>query len=529
MRKCFNKLFIIIFMSLFMLKNVNALEVYSSNYNTYYQRSQHTYAWHDLQDFHWTNFAPAIYILYNDYEDAKKEEAWNFDEKYTRPWTLDNKDYYLTLCADLIYDFWPVKTYNIVSLSDSTYLKEDIKGHINAIVKHSYPFVSEDDMIRDLVNNGVLVETNNINGEKIYTAKKNVEDELELTYTINKDELLSAIQLALYYYTDNDKVDEVYYNTAILSTNFSVLDRSANYTESGYYEEVNNNINAVYDYLISLEDNDYYEPVKINNIVANEKNELIISLINEDNISNLKIKVQENNEVIADVNIKELKTDKFHNYILPLNKVNDRSNVEVTLAGSVYKENEVLVFEALDGKEISQTLVGLSSTNIPIQENLVKPSNYFKLNDLSISKSASKEVVGENETLTYEIVVKNESNKTLENIELVDELSEYFEIINTDGRIDNNKIIWDFSLLPHEEKKFKIDIKVKEKIKDTNVINTVKSFLYNMENDASVNVNIIKNPQTGNMTDLGLLFGISIIGIVIFVKKSSIKKKLFKI
>ncbi len=529
MRKNFNKIILLIFMSLFMIKNVSALQVYSSNYNTYYQRSQHTYAWHDLQDTHWTNFAPAIYILYNNYEDASREEEWNFDEKYTRPWTIDNKDYYLTLCADLIYDFWPVKTYNVVSLSDSTYLNAEIKGHINAIVKHSYPFISEEEMVKELVTNGILVESTNTEGEKIYTAKKNIEEEQEVEYTINKDELLSAIQLALYYYTDNDKVDEVYYNTAILSTNFSVLDRSANYEVSGYYNTVNNNIEAVYNYLISLEDNNYYEPVKIEKIVANENNELIISLSNESNINNLKLKVKENNELIADVNVKDLIKDNFHNYILPLKNVNNINNVEVTLAGSVYKESEVLVFEALDGKENSQTLVGLASTDIPIQEKIVTPSNYVKLDDLNIKKTVDKEVVGPNENLTYEITIKNESDNLLENIQLVDEISEYFEIISTDGTINYNAIIWEFSLLPHEEKKVSAVLKLKDNIKDKSITNTVTGTMYNMKKSTNVNVDVIKNPKTGNFLNINLIFGISIIGLLGFLLKNNVKRKLFKI
>lgn len=456
--------------------SVNAEVAWSSNYNTYYQRSQHTYSWHESDEgTYWTRFAPAIYILYKDEADAKKDEEWDFFSKYKYPFTLDNNQYYLTLCADLVYDFWPVKQYNVVDITESTIIKEEIKGNLTAIARHAYPFITIDDMTDNLIKAGVLVETTNSAGQKIYTAKANTDkknlymsadnqvhfdksysdntesdvDETikmedseyyysteikyedgtytlvnptkyqwknaskdnekpdnsfvvgkytcysqgsescsspkhidkyvseavydKLEFTINRDELLSGTQMAIFNYTDPTKVDERYYQTVgTLSHNFPVIDRKANYDTDGYYPTVKNNIDAVYNYLIGLPaeenqktlrkaeaqfdeiENVYYFRLTLNG-KGSPKDELKADFMLDDT-------------VVASVDLTDDTLTSDGTYIFKTKKVKDIKNLKIRLSGKAYVENNVLAFEAQDGREDSQTLIGVKASYQEIEQ-----------------------------------------------------------------------------------------------------------------------------------------------------------------
>ncbi len=512
--------------SLCFIKEAYASEVYSAEYNTYYQRSQHTYAWHDLEDTHWSMFAPAIYIMYKDYEDASKNEEWNFTDKYKYPWSTSEDKYFLAFCADLIYDFWPVKKYEMMAIGSSTFLKEEIKKNLSGIVKHSYPFVPIEDMIAELLDAHILVETKNKDGKTIYTAVKNAEEVENLEYTIDKDELLSATQMAIYYFTDRDKVDKVYDKTALLSTNFHVIDRTRVYEEAGEYDAVRNNIEAVYNYLITLKE-DYTEPLAIKSAVKNDNNDLVVTLnYVPDNTNKLEIVLKDQDTVILQKKVAELKQDELGRIIVPIGEL-DYTKYQLVLQGTILLEDEVVAFEAENGPDKSQTLIGKANVETPVSAVYQKGIRAIRGSDILVKKIADKQIVGYNESFTYTIIVKNLSGTQLDDIVFHDELHPYFELVETDGVVNGRDISWNISLAPNEEKSLKVLVKVKEDVEQLEVKNVIRVNLYDMLQEQSVTVSIFENPKTGTTINfVGVSLGLGIMGLILYSYK---KNKLYRL
>lgn len=508
---------------------VQALEVYSSLYNSYYQRGQHTYSWHEGYRSH-SNTAPAAYILYKDQSDAENEEEWVFTDKYPLVYDAQkDNNYYIALCADLITLFRKDRTYNVVSLDDSTFIKEDVKKYLAGVIKNTYPFITVDDMTQRMLNAGYLVEYTTEDGQKYYTAKENA-DEQSVTRSIHMDELLAAAQAAVYYYTDPGKVDDYYYRTVgKLSSSYSVVITEHAYEDDDNYDEVQNNIDAAYNYLISLSSK-YIETAKIENVVANHNNELFILTNDIKDISSLSFVVRENDEVIAEKKLSDLQKNSDNYYVLPLDNVQDISKVKVSVSGNVYIENEVLVFEANDGYYDSQTLIGLGTSEVGVNKVYEEDMQILDNNSITLTKEVDNDFLMPGEAINFTIKVKNETNQVLKDIVLKDQVLAELEILDTDGGfVKDGYIVWNLGFEPYEEKVINIKANVKKKIDDVNLTNTVGIKMYNIDKVSSVNFTVKNNPNTGyyalSIIPIGILIGMG----VVIIKKSKNKNVIHKI
>ena len=282
-----------------------------------------------------------------------------FYENYNVPWTISEKAYFLAYCADVDIDIVRGSIYKRILLYDYKDFSDEDKESILGILYNSYPFISMDEMIKKLVDAGVLVQKK-FNHKIIYTVKSN---ELA-TKTITSDELVSAIQLAIHNFTNPGQITELYYKTAKLSSNTILRESNlwVNEYDAGYYEEVKNNIYEVYNYLITLKAKDISQ--YISEVQVKEKDDksytLYVKLNKEINDKDdLKIVVYEDDEKLVEHSLKDNQKDSDGNYVINVDSSYNKDKIKVAVEGQIYDTNAD-VYEAYEGNEVSQRLIGLS-------------------------------------------------------------------------------------------------------------------------------------------------------------------------
>lgn len=364
MKKYLKYLFVFLFsfiiMSSTMAEETKGEEFWLPYNNRYYQRSQHTYEFVEKSGTPHNDIAPAIYTIITDEEKANGD-TFKFADYYNVPWSVNESNYFLVYCADVDINIVRGTKYKRISLKDYEKFSNEEKEGIVGVLKNSYPYITVDEMIENLVKAGVL-EKKEVNYKTIYVAKDND----EATMSITSDELLSATQLAIHNFTNHGQITNVYYRTAQLQTD-TITKQSSLWTNiypSGNHEAVEKNIKAVYEYLITLKDTSISK--EISTIEVEQKNDksftLYIKLNTEVNDKDdLKIIVNEDLLKRAELNLKEAKINKDGFYVLDVNVPFDKEKINVKLTGNEYNSAIIDAYEAVDGIEASQTLVGLTS------------------------------------------------------------------------------------------------------------------------------------------------------------------------
>lgn len=338
---------------------------YVSEMNTYYQRSQHTYSFVGDDGVYHSSYAPSIYVLLDNKEEAANKEDWTFTDKYTIPWNTENNEYYIVYCADISRAATEQAEYRRVSVEDSTYLDKQTKERLIGILKNSYPYISVDEMKNRLLEKGILEEIEIGEGQKILAAKGNTKASRDITV----DELVTATQMAINYYTDPGTIEKAYFKTFSLSGK-SVLRSNNLWTNeypTGVYTAVDNNITAVMRYLLTLSDS-IPEEQKITKVSAsNSKNEVYVYLNHDlSKQDNFNIIITEDEKELGTYNLSEMKTREDGSFILTDVKSADLSKISVELNGTEYVEDRLFVYEAVEGELASQTMVGISTGRIAL-------------------------------------------------------------------------------------------------------------------------------------------------------------------
>ncbi len=331
--------------------------------NTYYERSQHTYSFYDSNGDYNKRYAPSIYVLLKNKEEAEITDIWAFTDKYSVPWKI-GEDYDIAFCANVEQAILEAVPYVKVSLNDTDVIEEKVKDNLRAIINNSYPYISKDKMIENLIKVGVLEEKTEEN-KQIIIAKDNT----LATESITIDELVTATQMAIYYYTNPNKIDKIYYSTEEL-TGRSVLKSLGlwkNEYTAGTYDAVEKNIMAVYNYLITLKenkDNDLIiSDIKANKIDSNYelkfKFNKIVSAADD-----LKLNIYYKDRVIKEVNINDLKYDD--GYMVSFTSDEDIKELKIKLEGTFYTNRDIFVYYDQSSDVSSQTLISASDGYINI-------------------------------------------------------------------------------------------------------------------------------------------------------------------
>lgn len=354
-------------------------ENYTNQEYLYYFMSQYSYSFHRttkyagevITNYNTDPYTPRLYMLVND-ESLVKTSSIDTFKNYT-PFNSTTSNYNVGYCADLENDMsysGSIK-YNKVRLSESDFWDESTRKKLSAIIKNSFPYITEEQMIDNLINAGVL-EYVDVNDDvqrmskKILTAKGFEEP----TTDISLSELVSAIQMAIYSYSNPGLVDDMYYNlhygSSIEKNMVSGYLDADIYKDNYNSEEIENNIKKVYEYLISLEDDELEHVQEIVISKASIKdNKLSVTLSNEVNSKdNLKISVIDDEKTYADVSLSELEYSDGA-YIIDNVDLEDLYDVKIRLYGSYRIENDAYVYEP-NNKVESQTLIGVSNSDIEV-------------------------------------------------------------------------------------------------------------------------------------------------------------------
>lgn len=336
-------------------------------------------------------------------------------------------NYELTYCAD--FDTSTVKDqfYKKVNVEDSTYFESVEDAYkLRAIVGNTYPFVAAADMVKDLHNRGVVTD------DSLLLNGKTFADELT-TADIDVGQLIAATQMAVWV-TCNDTMNSAsvaagrytYYtlhpdNTSMQSE--GKLNQVKGYpnandeneTEFPMREGQAANINAIYQYLMSLEpvteeeadanqqlvitDVDY-EVVKTGEETFDVKVKTLLNTAIKKN-DNLTIKVSASKPDSKGNPIEATKvfTSQASNevigkeFILKLKDVPAGSTITIELSGDQYLNQGVYFYEpyVAEGeteRSTSQNLVGASVGYTP-----VKATTSFEIDDIETTVFAEADVV----------------------------------------------------------------------------------------------------------------------------------------
>lgn len=381
-------------------------------YYTYYQRSIHrsldkSPAFGEKGG----NILPAVYLLY---EGERKDNP-------TKVYCCDAVTSVLPQNADKIQ-------YRRLTLENADYYPADNAKMIRAIAKNSYPFVTKEKMM-----------------EKLKESLNNTEESTSITEevinSITEDELLTAVQNAIWHFAnEEDNVIEEYYSmTKYHQWNINDTkhydtesDKYATYTEGKFFEDVNNKITYVYNYLINIPPEGAPDGgIVLNSVEATPLSTgtsgivdvlLKFKLENRDH-KNSEIKLDDNDDLTLTVNNDlTFDCDTWKNegdgvYSVILKGVNAGENIPVTISGKQYLDEDAYFYEPVGGRTAAQCFVGVAEGSTPVfaEGSFSIDGNTQQAAYLTVEKTSNR--AGTYKFNVYEVkdgVTKDELVKTVE-------------------------------------------------------------------------------------------------------------------
>lgn len=352
------------------------------NTKTYYQRSVHRICE--------GGFIPAIY---NIVDSAGKQ--------------------YNVYCCD--YEVNILKTgdkiaYRRLTLENSGYYDEEAAKKIRAIAFNSYPVLSLEEMKARMSAVG-------------YTLNESVSEE----------QLLSGAQRAIWQYSNSDSVN----NQAAYNFSLKIKDGYADvikapegkYKESGgeYYNEINENVQKVYDYLMSLNGKEaspggiVLNGVQAAPLSAGTSGAVDVLLrfeLKNDRHGGITLDEKDvltltaNNQIFP---CSEWKNEGNGTYSVMLQGVTAGENIDVTISGEQYLARDAYFYEPVSGRHAAQCFVGVAEGSTPVfaRGSFKIDEKTERLAYLSVKKTS-------NRAGTYKFNVYKAENDTKELINTVE-------------------------------------------------------------------------------------------------------------
>lgn len=352
------------------------------NTKTYYQRSVHRICE--------GGFIPAIY---NIVDSAGKQ--------------------YNVYCCD--YEVNILKTgdkiaYRRLTLENSGYYDEEAAKKIRAIAFNSYPVLYLEEMKARMSAVG-------------YTLNESVSEE----------QLLSGAQRAIWQYSNSDSVN----NQAAYNFSLKIKDGYADvikapegkYKESGgeYYNEINENVQKVYDYLMSLNGKEaspggiVLNGVQAAPLSAGTSGAVDVLLrfeLKNDRHGGITLDEKDvltltaNNQIFP---CSEWKNEGNGTYSVMLQGVTAGENIDVTISGEQYLARDAYFYEPVSGRHAAQCFVGVAEGSTPVfaRGSFRIDEKTERLAYLSVKKTS-------NRAGTYKFNVYKAENDTKELINTVE-------------------------------------------------------------------------------------------------------------
>lgn len=254
--------------------------------------------------------------------------------------------------------------YRRLTLENSGYYPPEAASKIRAIAFNSYPVLTLEEMKARMSAAG-------------YTLNEGVSEE----------QLLSGAQRAIWQYSNNGPVKE----QAVYSFSLKIKDGYADvikapeekYKESGekYYNEINENVQKVYDYLMSLGEREAPSGgIVLNGVTAHPLSTGtsgtadVLLKFKLENDRHGGITLSEKDDLTLTANGKTFPSREWRDegngeYSVMLNGVTAGVEIPVTVSGKQYLEKDAYFYEPVSGRKAAQCFVGVAEGMTPVFAN----------------------------------------------------------------------------------------------------------------------------------------------------------------
>ena len=300
--------------------------------------------------------------------------------------------------------------YRRLTLENSGYYPPEAARKIRAIAFNSYPVLSLEEMKTRMDKAG-------------YTLNESVSEE----------QLLSGAQRAIWQYSNSDSVN----NQAAYNFSLKIKDGYADvikapegkYKESGgeYYNEINENVQKVYDYLMSLNGKEaspggiVLNGVQAAPLSAGTSGAVDVLLrfeLKNDRHGGITLDEKDvltltaNNQIFP---CSEWKNEGNGTYSVMLQGVTAGENIDVTISGEQYLARDAYFYEPVSGRHAAQCFVGVAEGSTPVfaRGSFRIDEKTERLAYLSVKKTS-------NRAGTYKFNVYKAENDTKELINTVE-------------------------------------------------------------------------------------------------------------
>lgn len=251
--------------------------------------------------------------------------------------------------------------YRRLTLENSGYYDEEAAKKIRAIAFNSYPVLSLEEMKTRMDKAG-------------YTLNESVSEE----------QLLSGAQRAIWQYSNSDSVN----NQAAYNFSLKIKDGYADvikppegkYKESGrqYYNEINENVQKVYNYLMSLNGKEASPGgIVLNSVEATPLSTGAggtVDVLLKFKLKNDKhggITLNEKDVLTLAANGKTFPSREWRDegngeYSVTLQGVTAGENIDVTISGEQYLARDAYFYEPVNGRRAAQCFVGVAEGSTPV-------------------------------------------------------------------------------------------------------------------------------------------------------------------
>lgn len=300
--------------------------------------------------------------------------------------------------------------YRRLTLENSGYYPPEAASKIRAIAFNSYPVLSLEEMKARMDKAG-------------YT----------LNGSVSEEQLLSGAQRAIWQYSNSDSVN----NQAAYNFSLKIKDGYADvikppegkYKESGrqYYNEINENVQKVYDYLMSLNGKEaspggiVLNGVQAAPLSAGTSGAVDVLLrfeLKNDRHGGITLDEKDvltltaNNQIFP---CSEWKNEGNGTYSVMLQGVTAGENIDVTISGEQYLARDAYFYEPVSGRHAAQCFVGVAEGSTPVfaRGSFRIDEKTERLAYLSVKKTS-------NRAGTYKFNVYKAENDTKELINTVE-------------------------------------------------------------------------------------------------------------
>lgn len=253
--------------------------------------------------------------------------------------------------------------YRRLTLENSGYYDEEAAKKIRAIAFNSYPVLSLEEMKTRMDKAG-------------YTLNESVSEE----------QLLSGAQRAIWQYSNSDSVN----NQAAYNFSLKIKDGYADvikapegkYKESGgeYYNEINENVQNVYDYLMSLNGKEAspggivlngVQAAPLSTGTSGTADVLLKFKLENDKHGGISITLNEKDDLTLAANGKTFPSREWRDegngeYSVTLQGVTAGENIDVTISGEQYLARDAYFYEPVSGRHAAQCFVGVAEGSTPV-------------------------------------------------------------------------------------------------------------------------------------------------------------------